>query len=70
LNTADLLAVSGISFATVFILLSFLAFAMRLITAFFPGHEEESDAAVVAAISSTVTSIVPGARVTRIEEER
>jgi hypothetical protein len=63
-------AICLIAFSSVFVLLSFLAAAMQLITLIFPESEPAVEPAVVAAISGVVASAVPGARVTRIEEER
>jgi Na+-transporting methylmalonyl-CoA/oxaloacetate decarboxylase gamma subunit len=65
----NLVAVCGIAFAAVFTLLSLLAVVMQLITVVFPERKSIVDPPVVAAISSTVASLVPGARVTRIEEK-
>ena len=62
-------ATCGLAFVSVFVLLSVLAVVMQAITALFPERAEVVDAAVVAAISATVASVYPGARVTRIEEE-
>ena len=59
-----------IALAAVFTLLSILAVTMHLITVLFPARNNALDAALVAAISSTVASIFPGATVTDIEEER
>jgi hypothetical protein len=42
---------------------------MQLITVLFPERKAAVDPTVVAAISSTVATLYPGARVTRIEEE-
>lgn len=53
----------------VFCLLGLLAAVMRLITTLFPVRTAATDAAVVAAVSTAVASIWPGAQVTRIEEE-
>jgi hypothetical protein len=53
----------------VFVLLGLLAVIMRLITVVFPVREGRIDSAVVAAITTAVASIYPGATVTRIEEE-
>lgn len=65
----NLFAVCGIAFAAVFVLLTFLAIVMQLITVLFPGRKNALDSTIVAAISSTVASLYPGARVSRIEEE-
>jgi hypothetical protein len=65
----NLFAICGIAFGAVFVLLSFLALTMQLITVLFPERKAAVDPTVVAAISSTVATLYPGARVTRIEEE-
>lgn len=49
--------------------LAALAAVMHVITVVFPMRPAKSDPALVAAISSTVTSLFPTSRVTRIEEE-
>jgi len=56
--------------AAVFGLLGLLAAIMRMITAVFPVRDADIDSTVVAVVSTAVASIWPGARVTRIEEER
>jgi hypothetical protein len=71
LDTNSLLSICGIAFTSVFALLAFLALAMHLITSLFPAdHDGANDPAVVAAISSAVAVVFPGARVTKIEEEK
>lgn len=65
----NLVAVCGIAFAAVFTLLALLAVVMQLITVVFPVRRSRVDPPVVAAISGAVASLVPGARVTRIEEK-
>jgi hypothetical protein len=69
-ESTSLLSISAIAFTSVAVLLSFLAVSMYLITRLFPVVEAVLDPAVVAAISGTVASVIPGARVTHIEEER
>jgi hypothetical protein len=54
----------------VFSLLGLLAAIMWLITTLFPVRETRTDSAVVAAISTAVAAVWPGAMVTKIEEER
>lgn len=66
----NLFAVCSLAFLTVFALLAFLALAMHAITLAFPPAKAVLESAVVAAVSSTVASLIPGARVTKIEEER
>ncbi len=65
----NLVAVCGIAFGAVFTLLTFLAIVMQVITTVFPERAPTVDSTVVAAISGTVASLIPGARVTRIEEK-
>jgi hypothetical protein len=43
---------------------------MHVITLAFPRKKAELDSAIVAAVSSTVAHLIPGARVTKIEEEQ
>ncbi len=69
MDSLSLLPVCVIAFVSVFFLLAFLAGVMQLITVVFPQRRSSADPALVAAISTTVSSVVPGARVTRIEEE-
>jgi TRAP-type C4-dicarboxylate transport system permease small subunit len=65
----NLLLVCLIAFGVVFAVLSVLAASMHAITILFPERAARVDDVVVAAISSTVATLVPGARVTRIEED-
>ena len=69
LDVTGLFSACLIALISVFILLGSLALIMKLITAVFPGRAASMDPVLVAAISTTVASIYPGARVTRIEEE-
>ena len=66
----SLFSACGLAFLTVFVLLAFLAVVMHLITEAFPESEDAIDPAVIAAITGTVATLIPGARVTRIEEKR
>lgn len=65
----SLFVVCATAFGVVFIVLAGLASAIRLLTLVFPVRPHALDAALVASVSSTVASVYPGARVTRIEEE-
>ena len=67
-SALNLLTACGIAFLAVFVLLSLLAGVMSLITILFPQRQSTTDPAVVAAITSSVASLYPGARVTKIEE--
>ncbi|MFH2057144.1 MAG: hypothetical protein ABIJ61_14395 [bacterium] len=68
--SANLFVVCISAFAAVFLLLAVLAMVMRLITAIFPQRSGGADAAVVAAITSTISTIYPNSRITNIEERR
>jgi hypothetical protein len=64
-----LLAVSATAFTAVFVLLALLAVVMHVITLVFPERPSRIDPVLVAAITSTVSTLYPNARVTKIEEE-
>jgi hypothetical protein len=64
----NLLTACGIAFLAVFVLLSLLAGLMSLITIVFPERQRRTDPVLVAAITSSVASLYPGSRVTKIEE--
>ena len=68
---SSLFAMCMASFTAVFLVLTFLAIAMRLIIVIFPEKQEEAgvdQAVVYAAISSTYARLYPGTRVSNIEE--
>ena len=69
MDVTGLFSACLIALIAVFGLLSLLAAIMRLITTLFPVREARIDSAVVAAISTAVASVWPGAQVSRIEEE-
>ena len=69
LDVTSLSSACLIALFSVFVLLGSLALIMELITAVFPDRESSIDPVLVAAISTAVASVYPGARVTRIEEE-
>lgn len=58
------------AFSAVMVLLSLLALAMRLLITLFPEKKTASDTSVHSAINLAVQQVLPGARVTRIEEIR
>ena len=66
---SSLVSACLIAMVAVFSLLGLLAAIMWLITAVFPVREGKIDSAIVAAITTAVASVWPGAKVTRIEEE-
>ena len=65
----NLLTACGIAFLAVFSLLSLLAGMMQLITRLFPERSLSMESSLVAAITSSVAFLYPGARVTKIEEK-
>ncbi len=69
MDVTNLFSASLIALISVFVLLGSLALIMKLITVVFPDRVASMDPVLVAAISTAVASIYPGARVTRIEEE-
>jgi len=73
MDSNQLLYICMSSFLAVFVLLTSLAIVMRILVAVFPEVIEkiaESDAALLAAISSTIASMHPGLQVTKVEEEK
>lgn len=82
MGESALLEVCGIAFAIVFSLLGIMALVMYLITVTFPDVEKaeepklltapepQVDVAVVAAIATAVATMMPGARVTSVQEDR
>ena len=56
------------AFSAVALLLAILAGLMRLILIAFPSKEETTDAMMIAAVASVVTSLYPGAQITKVEE--
>ncbi|MFH1687535.1 MAG: hypothetical protein ABIE70_08445 [bacterium] len=68
MGSFELLFICASAFAAVFLLLTVLAVIMRLILVIFPYKEPSSDAAVLAAMASVVTSLFPGTKITKVEE--
>ena len=68
MESLDLLAICASAFVGVFLLLTVLALVMRLIIAVFPQKEAGADAAVIAAISTVLQTVYPGAKITNVEE--
>jgi Na+-transporting methylmalonyl-CoA/oxaloacetate decarboxylase gamma subunit len=58
------------AFGVVFVVLAFLALVIHLISLVLPAHTPRTDPAVVAAISATVATQQPGAKVVHIVEAR
>jgi hypothetical protein len=64
----NLVVICAWAFAAVLILLSVLATLIHIITLVFPEKTDEADQAVLAAIHTAVSTTIPGAKVTNIEE--
>jgi Na+-transporting methylmalonyl-CoA/oxaloacetate decarboxylase gamma subunit len=58
------------AFGVVFVVLTFLALVIHLISLVLPARAPRTDAAVVAAIAAAVAAQQPGAKVVHIVEER
>jgi len=70
MHSAELLYICASAFVAVFVLLILLAVVMRLIMILFPHRQVRTDAAVLAALTSVVTTLYPGTKVTKVEEKR
>lgn len=68
MEVTNLLTVCFSAFIAVFFVLTFLAISMRLIIAIFPEKQKDEDSAIIAAISSTMSSLYPKTKITKIEE--
>lgn len=68
----NLLMICVSAFIAVFILLTVLAIFMQILTNVFPQKiaDKRDDAAVYAAIATTMQAIYPGTKITKIEEEK
>ena len=65
----EMTAVCLLALLVVFVVLAVLSAAMYLMTVLFPARRTGVEAAALAAVAAAVASLVPGARVTRVEEE-
>jgi hypothetical protein len=70
MDVTALFSACATAMVAVFALLGFLAAIMDVITRLFPERRASLDPVIVAAISNAVATVFPGARVTRIEEEK
>ena len=68
MESFNLLGICAVAFVAVFLLLSILALIMKAIIVVFPQKVAGVDAVVVAAVSSVVSIVYPGTKITRIEE--
>jgi len=68
MNTHELLTVCLLAFFWVFAVLAILAIIMRVMTIAFPQKDTTSDIPLYTAITAVIGQILPGTRVTKIEE--
>jgi hypothetical protein len=68
MGTQNLLVICTSAFAAVFLLLAFLSLVMRIIITIFPQRLSKDDAAVFAAVATSVSAVYPGTKITRFEE--
>ena len=68
MEQTNLMAICLTAFAAVFFILTLLAITMQLITAAYPHIRKSVSMATIALINSTYQTIIPGSKVTRIEE--
>lgn len=66
----EFLLVCGTAFLWVFTILIVLALVMRFIILIFPEKKVGVDAEVVAALVTSLQSVFPGTKITRIEEKK
>lgn len=70
METTELYMICGIAFLVVFVILTFLAFLMRIIMLIFPEKVAEIDSALIAAVAATVQTVFPGTKITKFEERK
>ncbi|NOR13811.1 MAG: hypothetical protein GQ545_11215 [Candidatus Aminicenantes bacterium] len=70
METTELYMICGIAFLVVFVILTLLAFLMRIIMLIFPEKVAEIDSALIAAVAATVQTVFPGTKITKLEERK
>jgi hypothetical protein len=70
MGTTELYMICGVAFLAVFVILTFLAFLMRIIMLIFPEKVAEIDSALIAAVAATVQTVFPGTKITKLEERK
>lgn len=68
MEEVNLIFISVIAFAAVLILLTMMAGTIYLLTTLFEEKAERIESPLVAAISASVASVMPGAKVVKIKE--
>ncbi len=66
----ELILVCGAAFLWVFLILCALALLMHLIMRIFPLGEQGMDPSLVAALTTVIPHVLPGTKVTKIEEKK
>ena len=67
----NLLMICVAAFCAVFLLLAFLALVMRILINVFPEKvKEEIDAAMLAAVSASLSVVYPETKITKVEQVR
>ena len=70
MESYGLISICLSAFIAVFLILSFLAVFMRLITEFFSMKDIKEDSAIFAALTTVVNQYYPGTKITKIEESK
>ncbi len=67
----NLLMICVAAFCSVFVLLAFLALVMKILINVFPEKvKEELDAAMMAAVSASLSALYPETKITKVEQVR
>jgi hypothetical protein len=70
MEASQLLLICVSAFIAVFVVLSLLAIIMHIIIILFPEKGIGGDAALLAAITTTISKQYPGTKITKIEERK
>ena len=69
MESMELVVICGAALLWVFGILLLLALLMRLIIRIFPSAERTADPAMLAALAAALLVVLPGTKVTKIEEK-
>jgi len=70
MQSAELAFICAVAFIMVFMILALLALTMRFIMFLFPEKKVKTDAAVIAAVAAAVQTVLPGTKITKLEENK
>jgi len=71
MGSPNLLMICVAAFSAVFLLLAFLALVMKILTNVFPEKvTDKLDAAMLAAISASMSVVYPQTKITKVEQVR